>query len=472
MSRIDNSVQRRRARRPERVVFGVGLAGMAVLSAAYFATSRIADRVVPLVAAPVTTQPKIAVLSSRRTPTNLSDITRIGAFERALTTFASNIPVSSCAQVDWLGTSHLRANAETQVIPASAAKVLTATAALDALSPNHTFTTTVKSSTTPMNGTVENLYFIGGGDPLLSRQEYIATEKYKTLNPTSLEGLADKIASSGIRTVTGSIIVDDSRYDSVRFVEVWPSSFRYTESGPLGALLVNDGVILGQTVKPEDPAIAAAVELRTLLSARGISVASEPRRDVIPSTAVEVASVQSVPLTQIVQEMLVNSDNNTAEMLTKEIGFAVSRQGSTSAGIQAMMGILTKKGIAASTLLNDGSGLSNLNRVSCSDFNKILSQYSDSLPPLMAVAGETGTIRDMFDNSSMKGRLLGKTGTLNGVKALVGYVPVEASEPVIFSLILNSPAIDNQTAYRPIWNAFGAALNNAKAEPRAEQLAP
>lgn len=472
MSHIVNSVQPRRARRPERVVFGVGIAGMALLSAAYFATSRIADRVVPLAATPVTTKPNASVLSSRRTPTNLSDITRIGKFERALASFSSNISASSCAQVDWLGKSHLRTNADLQVIPASAAKILTATAALEILSPSYTFTTTVKASSPPLNGIVENLYFIGGGDPLLSRQEYIATEKYKTLNPTSLERLADSIASSGIRTVTGAIVVDDARYDAVRFVDIWPTSFRYTESGPLGALLTNDGVIVGQTTKPDDPAISSAIELRTLLAARGITVAADPRRDSIPSTAVDVASVKSVPLTQVVQEMLVNSDNNTAEMLTKEMGFVASQQGTTAAGIQAIMSTLTKKGIAASTLLNDGSGLSNLNRVSCTDFNKILSQYKESLPPLMAVAGETGTMRDMFDNSPMKGRLLGKTGTLNGVKALVGYLPIDASEPVIFSLVLNSPSIDNQTAYRPIWNAFGTALNNAKSEPRVEQLTP
>lgn len=472
VSRLDNPLQRRRAQRPERVVFVVGLAGMALLSIAYFASSRISERVVPLTAAPSETQPKVALLSSRRTPNNLSDITRIGSFERALATFAKNIPSSSCAQVDWLGKSHLRTNSDLQVIPASAAKVLTAAAAIDILSPTHTFTTSIKATTAPLNGVVENLYFIGGGDPLLSRQEYIATEKYKTLNPTSLESLADKIAATGIRTVTGSIIVDDSRFDAVRFVDVWPSSFHYTESGPLGALMVNDGVIIGQPTKPDDPAISSAVELRTLLAARGITVASDPRRDVIPPNSVDIASVQSVPLTQVVQEMLVNSDNNTGEILAKEIGVVSSKQGTTAAGLQSILSTLTKKGIAPSTILKDGSGLSNLNRVSCSDFNKVLTQYSTVLPPLMAVAGETGTIRDMFNDSPMKGRLLGKTGTLNGVKALVGYLPIESSEPVIFSLVLNATAIDNQSAYRPIWNALGTALNSAKSEPRVEQLAP
>lgn len=472
MSLRANNRSLRRAQRPERVVFGVGLAGIALLGAAYFASSNVARRVIPLAATPTQTAPKVGILSARRTPANLSDITRIGTFARALATFTDKVPSASCAQVDWLGTSHIRVNADSQVIPASAAKVLTAVAALEVLSPSHKFVTNVKSSSAPLNGVVENLYFIGGGDPLVSRQEYIATEKYKTLNPTSLESLADKIVSTGIRTVTGSIIVDDLRYDAVRFVDVWPTSFHYTEAGPLGALMTNDGVVIGQTTKPSDPALAAATELQTLLAARGVTIAAAPRRDVVPATAVELAAVESVPLTQVIQEMLVNSDNNTAELLMKEIGFVAMQQGTTSAGIQKALETLTKKGIAPATILKDGSGLSNLNRVSCADFNKLLTQYSKELPPLMAVAGETGTIRDTFENSPMKGRLLGKTGTLNSVKALVGYVPVEGSEPVIFSLILNSTAIDNQTAYRPIWNALGDALNRAESEPRLEQLAP
>lgn len=468
----DKKQTRRRAQRPERVVFAVGLAGMVLLSAGYFASSHISRRVIPLAASPAITKPQVPLLSARRAPSNLSDITRIGKFERALKNFSSQIPSNSCAQVDWLGASHLRTNADKQVVPASALKVLTAAVAVETLKPGYTFKTIVRASAAPINGVVENLYFIGGGDPLLSRQEYIATEKYKTLNPTSLESLADKIVAAGVRTVTGSIIVDDSRYDSVRFVSVWPSSFHYTEAGPLSALMANDGTVMGQTVKPEDPAIAAAIELRSLLSSRGVAVASDPRRDVLASSTVDIATVESAPLTQIIQEMLVNSDNNTAELLLKEIGFVTAQQGSTETGLSKALEILVKDGLAASTILKDGSGLSNLNRATCSDFNKILVKNAEAFPPLFAVAGETGTIRDMFDSSPMKGRLLGKTGTLNGVKALVGYVPIEASDPVVFSLILNATAIDNQTAYRPIWNAFGDALNKAKSEPRVEQLAP
>jgi D-alanyl-D-alanine carboxypeptidase len=90
----------------------------------------------------------------------------------------------------------------------------------------------------------------------------------------------------------------------------------------------------------------------------------------------------------------------------------------------------------------------------------------------MATAGQTGTIRDAFTDQSLNGILRGKTGTLNGVKSLVGYVPIENTDPVIFSLMINRIGIDNKTAYRPIWYALADALSRAKATPRADQLVP
>jgi D-alanyl-D-alanine carboxypeptidase len=103
---------------------------------------------------------------------------------------------------------------------------------------------------------------------------------------------------------------------------------------------------------------------------------------------------------------------------------------------------------------------------------KILNANASALAPLFAVAGKSGTLISAFEGSPMEGRLLGKTGTLSGVKSLVGFLPVEGGQPVVFALMMNSTGIDNKTAYRPIWDSLGNALNKAKASPRADQIAP
>ncbi|MFN5839855.1 MAG: D-alanyl-D-alanine carboxypeptidase/D-alanyl-D-alanine-endopeptidase, partial [Acidimicrobiaceae bacterium] len=298
-------------------------------------------------------------------------------------------------------------------------------------------------------------------------------EKYPTFNETSLETLADSIVSAGVRSITGSIVGVDARYDAVRFLDAWPAEFNVVEAGPLGALTVNDGAVVGQPMKLDNPAIAASNELRSLLGARGVSVAFDSRYELsVPSTAQKVASITSAPLSKIVQEMLVNSDNNTAEMLLKEIGFAQSKLGTTAAGIAVVQEFITKWKLPTTATVADGSGLSSNNRMSCANFMTLLKSNEEILPQLLPVAGQTGTLRSVFEDSPVKNRLVGKTGTLTGVKALVGYLPLEGNSPVRFALLMNASGIDNQGSYRPIWNSLGSALNRARAVPTPDQLAP
>ena len=105
-------------------------------------------------------------------------------------------------------------------------------------------------------------------------------------------------------------------------------------------------------------------------------------------------------------------------------------------------------------------------------FDAILARFSSSFPSLLAVAGKTGTLREMFLDTPLAGVLVGKTGTLSGVKALAGYVPTEGDEPVRFVLLLNKPGIDNKSAYRPLWSRLGEGLQRASATPRTADLAP
>ena len=170
--------------------------------------------------------------------------------------------------------------------------------------------------------------------------------------------------------------------------------------------------------------------------------------------------------------MMVNSDNNTAELLLKEIGFASSKTGSTAAGLTAVRAQLAKWKLDRDVQLFDGSGLASEARIPCDVFMSLLDTFSATMPGLMAIAGETGTIRDTFDGTVAAGKLRGKTGTLNGVKALVGYMPVTNSGPVTFSLLMNKAGIDNQGSYRPLWYSLADVLNRASASPSMEQLTP
>ncbi len=89
-------------------------------------------------------------------------------------------------------------------------------------------------------------------------------------------------------------------------------------------------------------------------------------------------------------------------------------------------------------MLADGSGLSLDNRITCSALASVVQRY-DSDSPIgqgLPVAGQTGTLSDVFVDHPVAGRLTGKTGTLNNppfnvdppaVKALAGYLPSRAA---------------------------------------------
>lgn len=470
MSRTNPSP--RRAKDPVRFVAIAGLVGAAVLSAGYFATNAVAERVTPRAAQGKPPAPATKVLSVRRAPETLSTVTRLGILRRSVTSFTRQVPSGACFGVNWLGADVAATRMSDPFIPASAQKIVTAAVALETLGATHTYTTSVLA--TGRNGaTVQDLYFVGGGDPVLVRKEYVATEKYPTLNGTSLETLADSIVQAGITSVTGTIVGVDSRYDAVRFIDAWPAEFNVVEAGPLGALLVNDGAVVGQPMKPENPAVGAAMELRSLLGARGVFVAQEPRYETtLPNGAIDIASITSAPLSTIVREMLVNSDNNTAEMIIKEIGFARKKSGSTVAGLSVVQEQLAAWKLPTASTVADGSGLSSNNRTSCANFMQILGSLESVLPNLLPVAGSTGTLRSVLGDSPVKDRLVAKTGTLTGVKALVGYLPLQGNPAVRFALIMNSDGIDNQGEYRPVWNALGSALDRARAMPTAQDLLP
>jgi len=473
VSRASNSFgsRTRKSANPLRTIIILAVLGLLLFGGLYLTVSRTASRVTHRNERVVTTVPRVSLLSARRAPNTLSIITRTGKVSRAFSNIVSDFPTQSCVAIEWMGMRLGSLNSTKAMIPASSTKLITAAVALEVLKPEFTYTTKVHG-TLDATGTAADLFFVGGGDPVLVRNEYVASEKYPTISGTSLEKLADSLVAAGLKRVAGSVVGVDSRYDDKRFVDVWPQDFHFTEAGPLGALMVDDGVVLGQLTKPDDPAIAAANELQNLLNARGVLFGALPRRDALPSGLATIASIQSAPLTSIIQEMLVNSDNNTAELLLKEIGFATSATGSTAAGLTAVTEQLAKWKIEKDVKLLDGSGLASDGRIPCDVFMSLLNTFSTSMPGLMAIAGQTGTIRDTFDGTAVAGKLRGKTGTLNGVKALVGYLPVTNSGPVTFSLLMNRTGIDNQGSYRPIWYSLADVLNRAAASPSMEQLTP
>ena len=462
----------RRASNPSKLVTVIGVLGSVILGALFLISSSFAARTIPDTTVDVFDQPRVPVLSVRRFPDVLSVGVRTGRLKDRLARVEELLPSGSCLTVDWLGKRLTSVNADTSVTPGSVIKLVTAAGALQALGQQATYQTSVHGIV--VDGVVAgNVYLVGSGDPLLVRRDYVLGEKYPTLTPTYLETLADSVVSAGVKVINGSIIPIDQRYDDQRFLPSWPSEFYGVEAGPLGALMVADGAQLGQFLKPDDPGLAAATDLRTLLSLRGVTVVGTSTRGVMPSGSPSIATISSVDMGQVVREMLVNSDNNTAELLVKEMGSVKKSSGTSAAGLEVVKEAIGALGVDTSVLTQvDGSGLSSGNKVTCNFVSTLLAKNRDVFVDRLSIAGELGTLRDYYTSSQARGRLIAKTGTLSGVKGLAGFMTVEGGEPVELALIMNADDIDQAAKFRPVWNALVDATVRASVNPTVEALLP
>jgi D-alanyl-D-alanine carboxypeptidase/D-alanyl-D-alanine-endopeptidase (penicillin-binding protein 4) len=279
-----------------------------------------------------------------------------------------------------------------------------------------------------------------------------------------------------VRRIEGSVIGDESRYDRERYVPGWPA--RYLDQntiGPLSALSVNDGFTRYPTredtatppTPAPDPALDAAAVLERLLEARGIVVTGAPAAGVAPSGAVEVAAIESVPLVDVVAQLLRESDNSTAELLLKELGRTADA--ATTAGGAAVVAEVVEP--FGEPVIADGSGLSPDNRVSCKLLVGLLTRDGTGqvIAEQLAVAGVSGTLTDRFVGTDLEGVLRAKTGSLRNVAALAGVV--EDDDPALtFAFVVNGEPLPEHTA--DLQQAVAEALASWPRVADVEALGP
>lgn len=445
-----------------------------------------AQAATPATVAPAEPALNTGLLSFRRSAGEMSRRLNIEAFESAVQPLLTAVGDRSCAAVSLDGRLVGAANPDSVVIPASNQKILVAAVALEVLGESFRYTTELVGPS-PAGGVVAgDVYLVGGGDPVLSGEWYPTSnlDRFQAFNTTSLDELARNLAAAGVSQIQGAVRGDGSRYDDEYFAPGWGGGVAGLEAGPYDALLVNDSRVLGDDQRGSDPSEAAAREFVRILSDQGIVVTGGSGVGVAPPDLTELASVESQPLPAVIAEMLTNSDNNTAELMVKEIGLAASGNGTRQAGLDVISSTIAGWGIDTSGLqLGDGSGLSLDNRLTCSILLGVLQHagFESAVGRGMAVAATTGTLSDVFADTPMAGRLRGKTGTLNNppfdadppaVKALAGYLPIDGGGAIEYVLILNGPMISDQSEYRPIWAELVTALDSYPAVASPATLGP
>ncbi|WP_370898031.1 D-alanyl-D-alanine carboxypeptidase/D-alanyl-D-alanine endopeptidase [Chryseobacterium gossypii] len=374
-------------------------------------------------------------------------------------------------------------NENTPLVPASTTKLLTTETALNMLGENYRWITQLEySGNIDENGVLNgNLYIIGSGDPSLGTNKAGAWS-YRDIVSDFVGGMSRE----GIKKVNGDIIIQTAIFKGniSRLPEnvVWLENNNYylpvgttKEINPANEKLIvkkgnsfsvekkyfyvspyvkqivyadkYDGEGYLTTRLPDAPAYLANT-FRTTLVKSGIAVTGKvtPKMtDANPETRKMISAYKSPTLGDIIYYTNQHSDNSLAEALLKTVGFQKLGDQTTESGRIVVTDHLKESNFDLEGLnYMDGSGLSRSNHVTPISQVKFLTSlmdekyyktYLNSLP----VGGQSGTLKRMFLGTG-NGQIFAKTGTLNKVKTLAGYLKTNSGRTLVFSLMVNNYA--------------------------------
>ena len=346
--------------------------------------------------------------------------------------------------------------------PASTAKLATAVAALSSIGADRTFATRV------VRGRTGQIVLVGGGDMMLAAGQG---------NPAVVNGragLADlahatarELALEGTTTVT--LGVDDTLFSGPALNPAWdPAFLRTGVSAPITALAVNIAGLKDGFYPPRatDPSLAAAAQFVTALAADGVTVSGTPARTTAASGAVELASVQSASLGEIVGYFLSTSDNVITEVVARLVAIDAGLPGSFAGATQAVLAQARTLGVdTAGATLVDASGLGagsalppqtllGLLRLATDPAHPELRQIAGALP----IAGLRGTLSDRFVTSPARGYVRAKTGSLSHVTSLAGTVLDADGRQLLFVVLADQTPDGGQGGPRLAIDHFVAQL--------------
>ena len=232
-----------------------------------------------------------------------------------------------------------------------------------------------------------------------------------------------------------------------------------------------------------DPPMYAATVLADTIAAAGAQVTGNVRRDRSmraqwskgPASAWTIVGVHQTPLAVALARANKDSVNLYAESLCKRLGHEASQEaGSWENGAAAVGAFLKKTGVAETEFkLDDGSGLSKHNAISPHALVRVLtydyfSKNREAYQSSLSAAGEDGTLSDRFRGTDLKGRVIGKSGFVEGVSCLSGYLKSRDGQWYAFSIMMNGiPYKSNsaaKTLQEKIVRALDAHTNTASAQ--------
>lgn len=363
------------------------------------------------------------------------------------------------------------ANSSRLMTPASVTKLYTTITAISLMGPNYQIAVRLfTENKNIVNGTIDgNLYIKGYGNSLFSTED--------------LREMVQALKQKGVSRITGKIIGDDSYFDDEYSRRDWIEDEPGANGIPPVSALVLDrnsrsvaskgrrGRIRISHSLVQNPPLFVAQRLREELKAVGIQVGGEAAAGVTPKGAAELVTKGPL-LKDLIKIVNKRSDNFLAECLFKTIGAYNSKvEGSAFYASQAEKEFLFKNDIVIDGgEIVDGSGLSHFNQVSVRSIVNLLEWAYTNLPSFddfvksLSISSEDGTLRGRMQGSNAAEHFFGKTGTVNGVSTIAGYLKCANGDELIVGIMFEFGG-GRPTYYRRLQDEIIETASGYKFDP-------
>ncbi|MBA2664633.1 MAG: D-alanyl-D-alanine carboxypeptidase/D-alanyl-D-alanine-endopeptidase [Bradymonadaceae bacterium] len=386
-------------------------------------------------------------------------------------------------------------NADVGMNPASNIKLITAAAVLDVLGPQYTFTTHLLAQKTEGGQVKGDLFVKGDGEAFLLFTDVLGwAGQLRQLGITRVDGdlviddlyfdggymppgFDQKDSDASYRAPIGAVsvnfnaitlVVDPAKPGEPARIRLDPPNAHVqvvnnarTNKGSqarVNAIARGDAERTVVTVTGTIGELATAVSIRkridhpplfagevfkSALEMVGIEVVGTVRTGRAPKDARTLVSHTSQPMGNLVSAMNKWSNNFMAEQLLRVLGSSSATASTWTASLGVAAAFLQRAGMApGSYSLLNGSGLYDGNTVSARQFVQLLRymrdhRYAPEFFASLSITGVDGTLSQRLKNTPLAGNMRAKTGTLNHVCTLSGYLYTKSGRLLAYSIMFN-----------------------------------
>src|SRR5206468_3198022 len=338
-------------------------------------------------------------------------------------------------------------NADRFYVPASNTKLVVTAAATVLLPPDYRVTTSVYANGRVDNGVLNgDLVLYGRGDPTWSERGFAVDQPpVITWSPElalfTFENRARTVPADSTSTIGDNFFRTPGTWD------IWAE----------GTVALGRKPWIESFALP-DPNRYAARALAAALMKKGVSVEGGTASTIdsltyrsVRGCCAPLVEYRGRPLPDIIFPILNSSQNWFAEMLLKILGRELKGEGSWRAGLEVERRFLIDSVRIDSTAfaLEDGSGLAAGNLMTPHAFAQLLAymhRHPKRAPFLAGLphSGQPGSLLKRFGGTALEGRVIAKTGSIDRVNSLSGFIERPTGRTITFSIQANTHAVPYQ----------------------------